>query len=46
MPQRKQQKKSYRPPKVRTEKVYERSSLACGKTHPKTPGCLGDPHKS
>lgn len=28
----KKERKPYRPPSVRTERVYERRSLACGKT--------------
>ncbi len=30
----KRERKPYHPPTIRTERVYERRSLACGKTTP------------
>ncbi len=28
-----EKKNPYRPPRIRTERIYERCSLACGKTY-------------
>lgn len=33
-------KKKYKPPQVKTEKIFEGNALACGKTKPQTSGCL------
>ena len=38
----KKKKKAYKKPTVRTEKVYERKSLACGKNNPGTFVCLAN----
>jgi hypothetical protein len=33
-------KKKYQTPRLRTEKIFERNALACGKTDPQTSPCL------
>jgi hypothetical protein len=38
----KKKKKPYQRPVVRTEKVYERKSLACGKNTPSKVACLAN----
>jgi len=38
----KKKKKPYQRPTVRTEKVYERKSLACGKSTPSRFACLAN----
>ena len=38
----KKKKKPYKRPTVRTEKVYERKSLACGKASPSSFVCLAN----
>jgi hypothetical protein len=38
----KKKKKPYKRPAVRTEKVYERKSLACGKSSPNSFACLAN----
>lgn len=40
MDKKRDNKKRYQPPKVRTEKIFEENALACGKTHPQTSGCM------
>lgn len=42
----KKKKRPYRRPTVRTEKVYERKSLACGKSTPMTFACIANPKQS
>ena len=42
----KKKKRPYKRPAVRTEKVYERKSLACGKSSPMTFACLANPKQS
>jgi hypothetical protein len=42
----KKKKRPYKRPSVRTEKVYERKSLACGKSSPMTFVCLANPKQS
>ena len=39
----KKKKRPYKRPGVRTEKVYERKSLACGKSSTMTFACLANP---
>jgi hypothetical protein len=39
----KKKKRPYKRPGVRTEKVYERKSLACGKSSAMTLACLANP---
>jgi hypothetical protein len=36
----KKKKKPYKKPTLRTEKVFERKSLACGKASPSSSACL------
>ena len=36
----KKKKKPYRKPSLRTEKVYERKSLACGKSSAASQACI------
>lgn len=38
----KERRKPYKAPAVRTERVYERKSLACGKNTGDTPSCIAD----
>jgi hypothetical protein len=38
----KKKKKPYKRPTLRTEKVYERKSLACGKNNPNSFACLAN----
>ena len=38
----KKKKKPYKRPTLRTEKVYERKSLACGKSNPISFACLAN----
>jgi hypothetical protein len=38
----KKRKRPYKRPVVRTEKVYERKSLACGKSNPSSFACLAN----
>ena len=38
----KKKKKAYKKPTVRTEKVFERKSLACGKSNPTSFVCLAN----
>ncbi len=42
----KKKKRPYKRPTVRTEKVYERKSLACGKSSPMTFSCIANPKSS
>jgi hypothetical protein len=42
----KKKKRPYKRPAVRTEKVYERKSLACGKANPMSFACLANPKQS
>ena len=42
----KKKKRPYKRPAVRTEKVYERKSLACGKNSPMSFACLANPKQS
>jgi hypothetical protein len=42
----KKKKRPYKRPSVRTEKVYERKSLACGKSSPMNFACLANPKQS
>ena len=39
-------KRPYKPPTLRTEKVFERKALACGKANPKTFACISNPKAS
>jgi hypothetical protein len=39
-------KKPYKPPVIRTDKVYERKSLACGKSSPMSFACIANPKLS
>lgn len=36
----KKRKRPYKKPALRTEKVYERKSLACGKSAPASQACI------
>jgi len=38
----KKKKKPYKPPTVRSEKVFERKSLACGKSSSMSIACLAN----
>jgi hypothetical protein len=38
----KKKRRPYKRPSIRTEKVYERKSLACGKAAPRTPVCIAN----
>ena len=38
----KKKKRPYKRPRVRTEKVYERKSLACGKSNAGSVACLAN----
>jgi hypothetical protein len=42
----KKKKRPYKRPVVKTEKVYERKSLACGKSSPMTFACIANPKQS
>lgn len=42
----KKKKRPYRRPTVRTEKVFERKSLACGKSSPMSVACIANPKLS
>ena len=42
----KKKKRPYRRPSVRTEKVFERKSLACGKSSSMTFACIANPKAS
>jgi len=42
----KKKRKPYRRPTVRSEKVYERKSLACGKSSPMNIACIANPKVS
>ena len=42
----KKKRKPYRAPTVRSEKVYERKSLACGKSSPMAIACIANPKVS
>lgn len=42
----KKKKRPYKRPTVRTEKVYERKSLACGKSSPMSAVCISNPKSS
>ncbi len=42
----KKKKRPYKPPTIRTEKVYERRSLACGKANPMAFACFSNPRNS
>ena len=42
----KKKKRPYKRPAVRTEKVYERKSLACGKSSVMTFACIANPKQS
>lgn len=42
----KKKKRPYKRPVVRTEKVYERKSLACGKASTMTFACIANPKTS
>ena len=39
-------KRPYKPPSIRSEKVYERKALACGKASPMTFACISNPKQS
>lgn len=39
-------KRPYKPPSIRSEKVYERKALACGKANPMTLACITNPKQS
>lgn len=39
-------KRPYKRPEIRTEKVFERKSLACGKASPKSAACIANPKSS
>ena len=39
-------KRPYKPPTVRSEKIYERKSLACGKASGMTFACMSNPKLS
>jgi hypothetical protein len=39
-------KRPYKPPKIRSEKVYERKALACGKSSPRSVSCNANPQSS
>ncbi len=42
----KKKRRPYRKPTVKTEKVFERKSLACGKSSPMSFACLSNPKLS
>jgi hypothetical protein len=42
----KKKKRPYKRPSVRTEKVFERKSLACGKSSSMVFACLANPKQS
>lgn len=33
-------RRAYRPPKVVSDRIYERYGLACGKSNPMDPNCI------
>ena len=39
-------KRPYKAPSMRSEKVYERKALACGKSSPMTLACISNPKLS
>jgi hypothetical protein len=39
-------KRPYSPPKIRSEKLYERNALACGKVDRRTYACLANLRRS
>ena len=42
----KKKKRPYKRPSVRTDKVYERKSLACGKSSPMSFACIANAKQS
>lgn len=44
--EKKKPRKPYKKPQVKTEKVFERKSLACGKSSPMSFACLANPKLS
>lgn len=37
---RRNRRKPYAPPEIRTDKIFERYGLACGKDNPMVPACI------
>jgi hypothetical protein len=42
----KRKRRPYKKPTIRTEKVFERKSLACGKSKPTSFSCIANPKVS
>lgn len=42
----KKKRKPYKRPTVKSDKVYERKSLACGKSSPMAIACIANPKQS